>query len=59
MGNDGLVGSRVIARAGGSLLTEAAASCVVYGMPRSVFEADLGARQVGLELMAEEIANYV
>lgn len=59
MGDDGLVGSRVIAGAGGSLLTEAAESCVVYGMPRSVFEADLGARAVPLGAMAHEIERYV
>jgi two-component system, chemotaxis family, protein-glutamate methylesterase/glutaminase len=59
MGDDGLAGSRVIARAGGALLTESAASCVVYGMPRCVFEADLGARAIPLEGMAEEIVKHV
>jgi len=59
MGDDGLVGARAIARVGGSLLTEAAESCVVYGMPRSVFEADLGARAIPLHGMAKEIVRYV
>jgi two-component system chemotaxis response regulator CheB len=59
MGDDGLVGARLIASNGGRLLTEAAASCVVYGMPRSVFEANLGARAIPLAGMAEEIANHV
>jgi two-component system, chemotaxis family, protein-glutamate methylesterase/glutaminase len=59
MGDDGLVGARLIASKGGSLLTEAAGSCVVYGMPRSVFEADLGARAIPLHGMAEEIAAHV
>src|SRR5205085_1149972 len=39
MGDDGLRGSRAIVEAGGRVLTEAEASCVVYGMPRSVRDA--------------------
>jgi two-component system chemotaxis response regulator CheB len=57
MGDDGLEGARSIAAAGGSLLTEAASTCVVYGMPRSVFDAGLGAEAVPLDQMAREIAN--
>ena len=59
MGDDGLVGARAIASAGGSLLTESAASAVVYGMPRVVFEAGLGARQTSLDLIPSEITCYV
>lgn len=59
MGDDGLEGARAIARAGGALLTESAESCVVYGMPRCVFEADIGARAVSLVAMAEEIVKHV
>ena len=57
MGDDGLVGARKIAAAGGALLTEASSSCVVYGMPRSVYEAGLGAVDVALDFMAEEITK--
>jgi len=57
MGDDGLAGARAVAAAGGALLTESAATCVVYGMPRCVQEAGLGAHDVPLELMAEEIAK--
>jgi len=57
MGDDGLAGARMIAKAGGSLLTETAASCVVYGMPRCVQEAGLGATEVALDAMAQEIAK--
>ena len=57
MGDDGLEGARTIASAGGSLLTEAASTCVVYGMPRCVYEADLGAEAVPLDQMAREIAR--
>ena len=39
MGDDGLRGARAIVAAGGRVLTEAEATCVVYGMPRVVKEA--------------------
>jgi two-component system chemotaxis response regulator CheB len=53
MGNDGLLGSRAIHAAGGRLLTEAASSCVVYGMPRCVFEDGIALAEAPLERMAE------
>jgi two-component system, chemotaxis family, protein-glutamate methylesterase/glutaminase len=59
MGDDGLVGARAIASARGSLLTESASSCVVYGMPRAVFEAGLGARAAALEHIPTEIIRHV
>jgi two-component system chemotaxis response regulator CheB len=59
MGDDGLEGSRAIAAAGGQLITESAASCVVYGMPRSVNEAGIGARSVHLDEVPREIVNHV
>jgi two-component system chemotaxis response regulator CheB len=55
MGEDGLEGARAIHAAGGRLLTEAESSCVVYGMPRAVSEAGLGARSAPLEGMAAAI----
>ena len=59
MGDDGLVGSRAIAAAGGALLTEAAASCVVYGMPRCVEEAGIGAVSLPLDGMVKGIVDRV
>ena len=59
MGDDGLEGSRAISAAGGLLLAEAASSCVVYGMPRCVAEAGIGAVSVPLEHMAREIVERV
>jgi two-component system chemotaxis response regulator CheB len=59
MGDDGLEGSRAIFSAGGALLTEAPSTCVVYGMPRVVFEAGLNARQAALDSIANEITNHV
>jgi two-component system chemotaxis response regulator CheB len=55
MGDDGLIGSRAIHAAGGALLTEAESSCVVYGMPRAVFEAGLDATAFRLGEMAKAI----
>lgn len=59
MGDDGLLGSAAIHRAGGSVLTEAERSCVVYGMPRCVAEAGYSAAQVSLDAMAAEILRFL
>lgn len=59
MGDDGLVGARAIHAAGGSLVTESPGSCVVYGMPRCVYEANLGARSAPLETIHREIIRHV
>jgi two-component system chemotaxis response regulator CheB len=59
MGDDGLEGSRRIRAAGGTVLTEAESSCVVYGMPRSVQEAGLATAQAPLGAMAELIARHL
>ena len=59
MGNDGLAGARRVRAAGGQVLTEAASSCVVYGMPRSVDEAGLSAAQVPLEGMVAALLERV
>jgi two-component system, chemotaxis family, protein-glutamate methylesterase/glutaminase len=57
MGDDGTAGARAIVRAGGAMLTETEASCVVYGMPRSVVDAGLSAGQAALEDMAPLIVE--
>ena len=59
MGNDGLRGSQAIRAAGGRVLTEAESSCVVYGMPRSVFEAGLANAEAPIEGMASLILDYL
>ncbi|MDB4982854.1 MAG: protein-glutamate methylesterase [Myxococcales bacterium] len=57
MGNDGLEGARAIAGARGRTLTESETSCVVYGMPRSVVEAQLSVGNAPIEEMAELIVR--
>jgi two-component system chemotaxis response regulator CheB len=55
MGNDGRQGAAWIKAQGGTVLTEAEDSCVIYGMPRSVVEAGLSDGAVPLDQMAQAI----
>lgn len=59
MGSDGKEGSAWIKAKGGSILSEAESSCVVYGMPRSIVEAGLSDEEVELEQMANAIVQRV
>ena len=59
MGADGREGAAWIKAKGGRILTEAEETCVVYGMPRSVVEAGLSDRSVGLDEMADAILEQL
>lgn len=59
MGSDGKQGSAWIKSKGGKIITEAEATCIVYGMPRSVVEAGLSDREVPLNQMAQTILSIV
>ncbi|MDP3215592.1 MAG: chemotaxis-specific protein-glutamate methyltransferase CheB [Deltaproteobacteria bacterium] len=59
MGDDGLVGSRAIHAAGGTILTEAESSCVVYGMPRCVHDAGLAAAEAPIASMAALVLRHL
>jgi two-component system chemotaxis response regulator CheB len=59
MGTDGKEGAGWVKAKGGVVFTEAERSCVVYGMPRAVFEAGLSDRVVSLEEMAQAILETV
>jgi two-component system chemotaxis response regulator CheB len=59
MGNDGLLGSAAIRRAGGIVLTESELSCVVYGMPRCVKEAGYSSAEAPLDAMARAILDHI
>lgn len=48
MGDDGTRGARKIREAGGAMITEEESTCVVYGMPRSVYDAGLSDEAVPL-----------
>lgn len=55
MGSDGTEGAAWIKAEGGQVLVESEESCIVYGMPRSVVEANLYDRSVPLGKMATAI----
>jgi two-component system chemotaxis response regulator CheB len=57
MGHDGADGAQAIKQAGGSVLAEDESTCVVWGMPRAVFERGLADRVVPLDGMAEAIGH--
>ena len=59
MGDDGTAGCRAIKSCGGTILTQDAASCVVYGMPRSVTEAGLSDGAFDLDKLADELTRRV
>ncbi len=57
MGHDGTRGAGLIRAAGGYVITEAEATCVVYGMPRSVVEAGHTNAMVPLHEIAAAIVD--
>lgn len=59
MGSDGLEGAKAIRAAGGTVLVEAAASCVVHGMPRAVLEAGLAHSEHPIDEMAKAILERI
>ena len=59
MGSDGREGAAWIKAKGGTVLTESEASCVVYGMPRSIVEAGLSDGQFTLDRMADALIARV
>jgi two-component system chemotaxis response regulator CheB len=56
MGQDGLAGCRMVKAAGGYVVTQSAAGCVVYGMPKAVAEAGPSDAVVPLESIAGTLA---
>ncbi len=59
MGNDGLVGCGNVKKNDGYVIVEAEESCIVYGMPKVVFEAGLADVQVGLPNIFEQIMLHL
>jgi len=55
MGVDGTLGCEQVKRSGGTVLVESEETCVVYGMPKSVYEAGLADKQVSLTRMYDTI----
>jgi two-component system chemotaxis response regulator CheB len=59
MGHDGTRGGEHIVRGGGLLIAQDEATSVVWGMPRSAFEAGLASCVLPLEAIADEITKRV
>ncbi len=59
MGSDGKEGSACIKAAGGKVVAEHESTCVIYGMPRSVVEANLADQVVPLPKVADTIVELV
>jgi two-component system, chemotaxis family, protein-glutamate methylesterase/glutaminase len=57
MGEDGKKGAAWIKAQGGTVLTEAEESCVIYGMPRAVVEAGLSDASAPLDQLAQKIVE--
>ena len=59
MGSDGTNAAMLVHNSGGWVISEAEETCVVYGMPRSVFEAGASDEVVPLEKVADAIRAAV
>jgi two-component system, chemotaxis family, protein-glutamate methylesterase/glutaminase len=59
MGNDGTNGAILVHSSGGWVIAEAEETCVVWGMPRSVYEAGAASEVVPLNQVSDAIVNAV
>jgi len=59
MGKDGLEGAKLIKSAGGKIVAQSEETCVVYGMPKAIVDADLADAIVPLEEIASTITMAV
>ena len=59
MGNDGTLGVRLMKRSGCLCIAQDEASCVVYGMPKSVVEAGVADAVLPLDQIAARIVSTV
>lgn len=58
MGSDGFKGLKLLKNKGGSIIAQDKDSCVVYGMPRAVIEANIADAIVPLNDIADSIVQY-
>jgi len=57
MGDDGVKGARLINDQGGTILTQSADTCIVYGMPKAVDEAGVSAASLSPRQLCETLAT--
>lgn len=58
MGSNGLSGIRLLKQRGGIAIAQNEESCVVYGMPRAIIEANLADHVAPIEQIAAEILSF-
>lgn len=59
MGRDGAAGACLVEQAGGSVIVQDEATCVIYGMPRAAMETTKHGRAVPLERVAAAITEQI
>ena len=59
MGSDGVEGTKVLKAKGGYIIAQDEASCVVYGMPRAVIDANLADEIVDIESITEALMQAI
>ncbi len=59
MGNDGLEGVRALKSRGGRALAQSDSSCVVFGMPKAIVDANLADEIVDIDDMAQAIMKNI
>jgi len=57
MGQDGMLGTKMIREKGGIVMTQEATSCAVYGMPKAVVEAGTSQASLTVQDMAKAIMD--
>lgn len=57
MGSDGIEGVKILKANGGKMLAQSEATCVVYGMPKAVIDANLADEILDIDDMAEAIVR--
>jgi len=58
MGNNGVIGIRNVKTKNGVVIAQNEETCVVYGMPRAIIEANLADHIAPIDDVASEIASY-
>ncbi len=59
MGSDGLEGIRALKEKGGYIMAQNEASCVVYGMPKAIVDANLSDQTLDLDTIAQALLTAV
>ena len=57
MGKDGLEGARKIKASGGKIIAEHKSTCMIYGMPKAVVEANLADMVIPLHDIPKSLSN--